>query len=144
MTDVKQASLRAYNVGFGDCMLLRLTYTDDTERNVLIDFGSSQLPRGAPATRMADIAADIKTITHGHLDMVVATHRHSDHISGFGRADTGDIIEALEPEVVVQPWTEDPHLKPDARQPIADDRPAAHLALARTLTDMDSFARGAR
>jgi hypothetical protein len=40
---------------------------------------------------------------------VVATHRHADHISGFATRDgkgSGDVIAALNPKVVVQPWTE--------------------------------------
>ena len=38
------ASLIAYNVGFGDCILLRVTYDDDSRRHVLFDFGSTSLP----------------------------------------------------------------------------------------------------
>jgi hypothetical protein len=48
----------------------------------------------------------------GHLHAVVATHRHRDHIGGFGSA-CGKIIASLSPEVVVQPWTEDPAAAPD-------------------------------
>ena len=43
--------------------------------------------------------------------MVVATHRHADHISGFG-GKPGEVIASLEPELVVQPWTEDPDARP--------------------------------
>ncbi|HOG53138.1 MAG TPA: hypothetical protein PLT03_04620, partial [Bacillota bacterium] len=42
------------------------------------------------------------------LDAVVVTHRHSDHISGFSTegAASGKVIAGLNPDVVVQPWTE--------------------------------------
>jgi hypothetical protein len=70
---------------------------------------------------MMQIAQDIKKRTKNKLHAVVATHRHKDHISGFetkkGRTGTGDVIASLKPEVVVQPWTEDPDLKPDATGP---------------------------
>ena len=52
------------------------------------------------------------------LTAVVATHRHADHISGFatdGRTGkSGDLIRALRPRLVLQPWTEDPKAQPDA------------------------------
>lgn len=101
--------LRAYNVGFGDCFLLTFDYAAQ-RRRVLIDFGSTAPPAAAPADYMLRIARDIAA--GGRLHAVVATHRHSDHISGFGSS-TGKIIESLAPEVVIQPWTEDPAAAPD-------------------------------
>jgi hypothetical protein len=88
---------------------------------VLIDFGSTGFPKGVPKSRMMDIAKDIKARTGGKLHAVVATHRHRDHISGFatdkaGQA-TGDVIKSLEPDLIVQPWTEDPKLGPEATGP---------------------------
>lgn len=42
----------------------------------------------------------------------MATHRHTDHLSGFatrkGGTGPGDRIAALRPDVVIQPWTEEP------------------------------------
>ena len=112
------ATIRTYHVGFGDCFLLSFQYSRKSERHVLIDFGSTGFPKGVPKSRMMDIAKDIKHRTGGKLHAVVATHRHRDHISGFatdkaGQA-PGDVIKSLKPDLVVQPWTEDPKLGPDA------------------------------
>lgn len=146
MSAVTGARLRTYNVGFGDCLLLLFDYDDATRRSVLIDFGSTKRPNSAPPSRMLDVAQDIKVQTGGHLDMVVATHRHADHISGFGADDTGALIETLSPEVVVQPWTEEPGLATDALQPSAlradGDSAAASAALADTMARMQAFAAG--
>lgn len=120
----KSLTIRTYHVGFGDCFLLSFAYAKGPERHVLIDFGSTGLPPGSinPKSRMMDIANDIKKRTGGKLHAVVATHRHKDHISGFetkkGGKGTGDVIRAMQPDLVVQPWTEDPKLGVNATGPI--------------------------
>jgi hypothetical protein len=76
-------SIRAYNVGFGDCLLLRLPDGNAT-RHVLIDFGRAPNDPGS-VERFDAIAADIDRRTGGHLDLVVVTHEHLDHMEGFYR-----------------------------------------------------------
>jgi len=108
-------TVRSAQVGFGDCFLMSFQYGDGAaaqRRHVLIDFGSTGRPQGAPSAET--IAGDIKTLTGGKLDALVATHRHADHISGFGGT-SGKIIAALEPDVIAQPWTEDPDAATDAK-----------------------------
>ena len=58
---VSEATLRAYNVGFGDCLLLLLRYDDDDRpvRSVLFDFGSTKLPDSRIANHMKVIAENI-------------------------------------------------------------------------------------
>ena len=109
-------TLRAYQVGFGDCFLLTFHYPSK-DRHVLIDFGSTGVPTGSDPKLMLHVAEDIEKECGGKLDAVVATHRHKDHISGFTTSKgkgSGDIIARCKPDVVIQPWTEDPKAKPDA------------------------------
>jgi hypothetical protein len=102
---------RAYNVGFGDCLLLSFTYPAPidgrAERHVLIDFGSTKAARGGPS--LADVAALIEADTHGKLDVVVLTHRHRDHLAGFDPATGGATIARLAPDAIIRPWTEVPN-----------------------------------
>ena len=144
----KAITLRSYQVGFGDCFLLSVSYGRE-ERHVLVDFGTTGLPDGIAGDQLDKIAQDIKARTKGKLHMVVATHRHKDHISGFATKDSadgsGDVIRGLEPELVVQPWTETPDLAVDATAPTAgdDDRTlhlkslcSMHLVAARAVEEV--------
>jgi hypothetical protein len=101
---------RAYNVGFGDCLLVSFTYPraidGRKERHVLIDFGSNKVARGGPSLK--EVAAQIEADTHGKLDVVVLTHRHRDHLAGFDPANGGPTIARLAPDAIVRPWTEVP------------------------------------
>ena len=113
--------VRSYQVGFGDCFLLSFVYSKTDRRHVLIDFGTTALPRkGKPSEHMPKVAKAIQAeVGPGNrLTAVVATHRHADHISGFATdgktGKSGEIIRALRPRLVLQPWTEDPKAQPDA------------------------------
>lgn len=103
--------VRAYQVGFGDCFLLSLTY-GTKKKHILVDFGSVKLPDGAPKDQLAQIARNIAAECGSDgLLAVVVTHRHRDHVSGFSTEhanDPGKVIADLKPEYVLQPWTENP------------------------------------
>jgi hypothetical protein len=131
--------VRNYNVGFGDCFLLTFTYPKGDLRHILIDFGSTKPSSFGPAS-LLPIAEKIREDSGGKLHMVVATHRHADHISGFG-GKPGRVIASLEPELVVQPWTEDPELEPDAQAPVATGNGRLRAqALVSQLADMQRLA----
>lgn len=136
----KQLVIRMYQVGFGDCFLLTFKYAAAGQvRHVLVDFGTT----AQPDQLMVDIANDIKRVTGGKLHAVVATHRHRDHISGFAtkpnQKGSGDIIASLKPDLVLQPWTEDPDIATDAKAPLG--APSDRQAFARGMVSMNQYAR---
>lgn len=103
--------LRAYKVGFGDCLLLTVTYPAPlrdgrTERHVLIDCGSVRKADDGPG--LADIVTKVAEHCAGQLDVVVATHRHKDHISGFADKRARATLDTLAPAAVIRPWTDAP------------------------------------
>lgn len=106
-------TIRSYQVGFGDCFLVRFHYPDrQRDRHILIDFGTTGIPDDAEKDLMTTVAKDIARECGGRLEAVIATHRHADHISGFAtKADgsgPGDVIAKIEIDTVIQPWTEAP------------------------------------
>lgn len=106
MAGGKSVRIRMYNMGFGDCFLMRLP-TADGDRKVLIDCGKHFLSTCRPPLRetVPQVQADI-TDPDGkkRIDVLIVTHRHQDHVSGF-EYEGWDDVEAGE---VWMPWTEDP------------------------------------
>jgi hypothetical protein len=122
--------VRMYRVGRGDCLLVSFLYEEPApegrpERHLLIDFGSGARAKGGPT--LEGVAEDLGA-SCDRLDALVATHRHRDHISGFGTEAGQAIVRGLDPGRVIRPWTDDPALPEDAAHPCG---PAAReLALA--------------
>jgi hypothetical protein len=73
--------------------------------HILIDCGALRSQRyGGDLIRK--VVRDIKTTTAGRLDVIVGTHEHWDHISGFVQAE--DIFDQIDVGRVWVPWTENP------------------------------------
>lgn len=118
---LRKIEVRSFQVGFGDCFLLSFIYGGNDARHVLIDFGTTGLPKNRKGAKvhMPKVAEAIrKIVAPGRLTALIATHRHADHISGLATdtrtGKSGDVIRALRPRVVIQPWTEHPDAQPKA------------------------------
>ncbi len=87
MTVPVQVNIRMYRVGeLGDCFLLTFKQGTNTS-NILIDCGSFRNST-ASKERFQEIARHIKAHTKGKkLDVMVGTHQHNDHLSGFVHAE---------------------------------------------------------
>lgn len=137
-------TLHSYQVGFGDCFLLKFHYEGkNKDRHVLIDFGSTGQPKSSGERLMLRVAEDIKKECDGKLHAIVATHRHKDHISGFATNNSqsapGDIIASCNPDVVIQPWTEHPDAKLSAKE--APAVVTARKSFISALNDMHSISQ---
>nr|WP_129545735.1 MBL fold metallo-hydrolase [Methylorubrum zatmanii] len=87
----------------GDCFLLRFP-SGEGAVHVLIDCGILQGMPGA-RERANRIMANIRSVTP-RLDVLVATHEHVDHLSGFAQA--RDIFDTIAVDELWLAWTEDP------------------------------------
>lgn len=122
-------SVRMYNVGFGDAFLVTVPSPERTCR-ILFDCGSIA---AAPGRTMQDVVRRVisdATDPDGvaRIDVVVATHRHRDHVSGFALPAWRDVSV----REVWMPWTEDP-ADPAARE-IRDTQSKLAAALDARLT----------
>lgn len=121
--------VRMYRIGFGDCFLVSLPTSPGDFRHMLVDCGVHS--KGNIGT-LDEIVDNIAAVTNKKLAIVIATHAHQDHISGFDP----DKFSKFEIGEVWMPWSEDP------KNSKAVKLKKKHAALAQQLAD--HFAAQAR
>ena len=127
--------IRMYRQGLGDAFLLRIPKAGGNF-HVVIDCGVFIASTNQSANMRA-IAEDVKAETGGRVDLLVATHQHWDHLSGFQQA--REIWDTIAIDELWLGWTEEPG------NPIADElrgeRMRLRMAARAAITEMR--ARGA-
>ena len=128
--------VRMYRQGLGDCFLLAFPGAGGEARYLLIDCGVI-LGTADAKDIMCAVAEDIRAATggdkqtgkKGRLHVLVATHEHWDHLSGFLQA--APIFDAIDVDQLWLAWTEDPEnelanaLRGQRRKRVAQLRGAA-------------------
>jgi beta-lactamase superfamily II metal-dependent hydrolase len=129
-----KATVRTYRQGLGDCHLVTLKNSTGKKYTILIDCGVILGTDGAPQM-MQKVMKNVIDETGGRVDLLVPTHMHWDHLSGFLQA--ADLFKKLQVGDVWMAWTEDPNdadairLKEEHRKAIALlQNTAARLQLA--------------
>ena len=102
-------TVRMYRPGHGDCFLLALPREDsDDPFFILIDCGykpgSQDYIHKKP---IGDIVTHIGEATNYHLDLVIITHEHQDHLNGFWK-EQDPYFKDFQIEEAWLAWTEDP------------------------------------
>ncbi len=81
--------VRAYNVGFGDAILVTIPDKNqrtgkETIRSILIDVGNLAAGAGSGHTVFEKVIKDIKRILGDrNVDLYIMTHEHYDHVTGL-------------------------------------------------------------
>ncbi len=102
-----RVTIRHYCQGIGDCHLLTFHRGANPPFRMLIDCGVHTSVKGGGET-VRSIAEDIAKLVDGSpIDVLVITHEHWDHVSGFTSA-AGKVFETLTFGEVWMPWTENP------------------------------------
>lgn len=106
MADGISVRIRMYRRGLGDRFLLTFTEQDRT-CHMLIDCGALKGTENADQM-MREVVSDIRDATNKKLDVLVVTHEHWDHISGFSPP-TSTIWDEIDVGEVWMAWTENPN-----------------------------------
>jgi len=127
--------VRMYRHGLGDCFLLTLPMDSGKPFYMMIDCGVV-LGTQQPAAIMTDVVENIASVTGGEIDLLVATHEHWDHVSGFIQAkDTFD--KKIKVKQAWFAWTENPK-DPLANQ-LRAERRSTENALRMAVTKLNAF-----
>ncbi len=129
--------IRMYRHGLGDCLLLRFRREDNANStfNVLIDCGLITVAQNAAAT-MTKVATDIASVCGNRLDVVVMSHEHWDHVSGFSEQQARKVFDGIDVGEVWYAWTEDP--QHEFGQRLRKERARKVQALARAVAALNS------
>ena len=134
--DQEKVRIRMYRQGLGDCFLLTFfTGKERKEVHMLIDCGS--IGKGETGAEMDDVIENIQDTTDSKLDILVVTHEHADHVSGFNnRLEEKRRFEAFSVKNVWLAWTENRDFVLEAKIPpskIKDDTLSALALTAQTI-----------
>jgi hypothetical protein len=109
---IDSVKIKMYRHGFGDCFLLQFFQREKRSFTMLIDCGLKHKDK-VPGVSLNDVENDIrKTLLNGekkkkpHLDVLVATHEHWDHVSGFHPDE--DLFGDFSIGKIWMAWTESP------------------------------------
>ena len=64
---------RSFDVGIGDCNVIRLVKDNGTQYTIMVDCGKYS----------QDIKEYVRDVLHNHIDLLIATHIDGDHILGI-------------------------------------------------------------
>jgi hypothetical protein len=143
--------VRMYRQGLGDCFLITMD-PGPKEQHLLIDCGS--LGATTTGVSLEEVVDHIRQTTHNHLALLVVTHEHQDHLSGFRHFKKAPAIKV---DQVWLAWTENPAdplakdiakykhdlgiaLAAGAKALTRPGRDHATAALGRTIQDVLGFA----
>src|SRR5262245_16145377 len=142
MATIPSVHVRMYRLNeLGDCFLIRVAAGGSTS-HMLIDCGSFRNNKES-VKRLETITDDIRqTLKGAPLNVVVGTHQHNDHLSGFVHCEKA--FRAIGIDQVWLSWLDDPN-NPKARKIGEAHNNLRHaLADARDKLRLSRRARGGK
>lgn len=123
MSNITSVKFRMYNTGsVGDCLLLLFMKDKAIVFKMMIDCGGWNTNSAA----ITPCVKDINAICNGEIDLLVVTHQHEDHVSGFNQARSE--FDKIKVKEVWMSWIEN---KKDAIAIVLKDRYGKKLKALR-------------
>lgn len=100
--------VRMYRHGHGDCFLLAFPNEESGARPVYVLIDCGIKPGSKVHKNIDEIVDNIAVATDNHIDVVVITHEHQDHVSAFTKKKNGKyIFDKIKFDHCWLAWTED-------------------------------------
>lgn len=130
-------TVRMFCQGLGDCFLITIPQNGSRPYSILIDCGVAM---GTPSAEdiMKQAVKSIAELTKGTVDLIVVTHQHWDHVSGFVHA-ADEMRKQIKFKHLWLAWTENSNDK--LAQELQSRFAKAKLALARAFNAAASLKR---
>jgi beta-lactamase superfamily II metal-dependent hydrolase len=91
--------VRMYRIGFGDFFLVTIP-SSPTAKHILIDCGVHSVDTHSIGAAVADMAGE----TGSQLALIIVTHRHADHVTGFSKCK--EVFQKFKVERIWMSWYE--------------------------------------
>jgi hypothetical protein len=102
-SNITSVKIRMYDTGsVGDCLLLLFMADTMIAYSLMIDCGGWN----TTSTNITPCVQDIHDTCNGKLDLLIVTHQHEDHISGFNQARA--VFDTITVDEVWMSWIENP------------------------------------
>ena len=79
MNNVTHAEVRMYKMGTGDCFVVKFFSGEEVKFKMMIDGGAIY----GTKTRLSPYVEDLKAYVDNHINALVITHEHQDHVLAF-------------------------------------------------------------
>lgn len=127
-------AIRMYRQGHGDCFLLTMRGENAKPFHILIDCGFK--PGSEIRVPVEDVINDIVEATDGHLDVLMITHEHQDHVNLFtAKLEGKRLFDDIDVDELWLGWTANPKDK------VADEIRQGHDKAVGMLVEARRLAR---
>ncbi|MCO6044440.1 hypothetical protein NG895_11035 [Aeoliella sp. ICT_H6.2] len=134
---ITSVKIRMYKMGTGDCISLKFLHGTEATYSMLIDCGCIH----GSQDRLSKFVKELIRDLDGHVDALVVTHEHQDHVLGFQRCEDL-LVEGLSVGEMWMGWTED-----DGKAKVKEwktEYGQKKMALARAAEQLESEVRSDR
>jgi len=127
---IDRVSIRMYCLGTGDCLILKFLSGSATRFTAMIDCGSCQ----GTAEDFKPYIQHLASYVGKHLDLLVVTHEHNDHVNGFAKCE--DIFKQFMIGEAWFAWTEDSEDPKGRARQLQEKRKKMKQALGKAIRAM--------